>query len=86
MNRYANAKKALSDEMIKKVKDLRVKIESCVTVLENASPQTIFNRGYSMVCDKNGNIIRDSKQINIGDEIKITPAKGIIEAKVTSNK
>mgnify|MGYP003296566879 CR=1 FL=1 len=86
LNRYANAKKALSDEMIKKVKDLRVKIESCVTVLENASPQTIFNRGYSMVCDKNGNIIRDSKQINIGDEIKITPAKGIIEAKVTSNK
>ena len=82
LNRFDNAKEGLKDGILEKIKDLRTRIATCKTVLENASPQTILNRGYSMVCDENGTVIRDSAQVNTGQNLKITPAKGVIEVTV----
>ncbi|MBR5032991.1 MAG: exodeoxyribonuclease VII large subunit [Treponema sp.] len=82
LNRFDNAKEGLKDGILEKIKDLRTRIATCRTVLENASPQTILNRGYSMVCDENGTVIRDSAQVNTGQNLKITPAKGVIEVTV----
>ena len=82
LNRYAAAKDNLYKNMQDKLKDLRNRIAQNVTILENASPQTIFNRGYSMVTDQNGQVIRDSSQVSAGDTIEIVPAKGKIKAKV----
>ena len=82
LNRYAAARDNLYKNMQDKLKDLRTRIAQNVTILENASPQTIFNRGYSMVTDKNGQIIRDAAQVNAGDKIEIVPAKGKIKATV----
>ena len=82
LNRYAAAKDNLYKNMQDKLKDLRTRIAQNVTILENASPQTIFNRGYSMVTDKNGQIIRDAAQVNAGDKIEIVSAKGKIKATV----
>ena len=82
LNRFDNAKEGLKDGILEKIKDFRTRIATCKTVLENASPQTILNRGYSMVCDENGTVIRDSAQVNTGQNLKITPAKGVIEVTV----
>jgi exodeoxyribonuclease VII large subunit len=82
LNRFDNAKEGLKDGILEKIKDLRTRIATCKTVLENASPQTILNRGYSMVCDENGTVIRDSAQVSTGQNLKITPAKGVIEVTV----
>ena len=82
LNRFDKAKEDLKDGISDKIKDLRTRIATCKTVLENASPQTILNRGYSMVCDENGAVIRDSAQVNTGQNLKITPAKGVIEVTV----
>ena len=82
LNRYDSAKENLVKNLQEKIKELHTKIAQNVTILENASPQTIFERGYSMVKDKNGVIIRDSAQVANGDEIEIVPAKGNIKAKV----
>ena len=68
-----------------KIKELKNKIQNNITILENASPQTILDRGYSMVTDENNNIIRDSKQISKDDKIIIRPAKGKIISKVIEN-
>lgn len=86
INRFANAKDSLCKNMEDKIKDLRIQIGNCRTVLENASPQTIFNRGYSMVRNQNGEIIRDAAQVTPGTQIEITPAKGKITASVTSSQ
>ena len=86
LNRYDSAREALVENMNEKIKDLRTRIENCKTVLENASPETIFRRGYSMVTDKDGNIIRDASKLNAEDILEITPAKGKITAKVVSTK
>lgn len=82
LNRYDRAKTELQESLFQKIKDLRVRIQTCRTVLENASPQTIFNRGYSMVTDENGNVIRSSSQVAKDSILTITPAEGEIKARV----
>ncbi len=85
LNRLDRAKEGLTDTMQQKIRDLRLKIAECTTILENASPQTILNRGYSMVTDENGNVVRSSKQVKTGETLTITPAEGVIKAKVEEN-
>ena len=84
LNRFDSAREKLSENILNKIADLRLRVKNCVTVLENASPETIFKRGYSMVTDSSGNIIRDSNAVKNGEEIEITPAKGKILAVVKS--
>lgn len=82
LNRYANAKEALVKNMQERIKDLRTKIAQKKTILENASPETILKRGYSMVTDSNGQVIRNANQVESGCEIIIKPAEGKISAVV----
>ncbi len=83
LSRFDNAKDALFQNIIQKIRDTRQRIDNCVTVLENASPQTILDRGYSMVRNKETKkIIRSNIDVEIGNEIEIIPAKGKITAKV----
>lgn len=85
LQRFDNAKEGLFQNIIQKLRDTRQYIENCETVLENASPQTIFNRGYSMVRNKNsGEIVRSTENIQEGTELEIVPASGKITATVTS--
>ena len=85
LQRFDNAKEGLFQSIIQKLRDSRQYIENCETVLENASPQTIFNRGYSMVRNKNsGEIVRSTENIQEGTELEIVPASGKITATVTS--
>lgn len=85
LQRFDNAKEGLFQNIIQKLRDTRQYIENCETVLENASPQTIFNRGYSMVRNKNSEeIVRSTENIQEGTELEIVPASGKITATVTS--
>ena len=86
LNRFDNAKQGLKDGILDKIKDYRTRIATCKTILENASPQTIFDRGYSMVCDENGTVIRDSAHVSNDANLVITPAKGKIYAKVNKTE
>ncbi|SFI68790.1 Exodeoxyribonuclease VII large subunit [Treponema bryantii] len=84
LNRFATARENLPKNLQDKIRDLRVRLQSNVTILENASPQTIFDRGYSMVTGPDGKVVRDTAALNIGDKLVITPAKGKIEANVVN--
>ncbi|WP_318713637.1 exodeoxyribonuclease VII large subunit [Treponema sp.] len=80
--RFDRAFDSLKSSMEELIKDRRRTIEHSREILENCNPQSIFERGYSMVTDRDGNIIRDAHKLNSGDQIKIRPAKGEIEATV----
>lgn len=82
LNRYATAKDSMLKNMQDKIRDLRTVIGNCKTVLENASPDTILQRGYSMVTTENGQIIRSANQVASGEKIIITPSSGQITAQV----
>ncbi|SEP75504.1 Exodeoxyribonuclease VII large subunit [Treponema bryantii] len=83
LNRFATARDNLLLNINEKIRDLRIRLDTNKTILENASPQTIFDRGYSMVTDENGKIIRSSEQVSEGTKLTITPAEGKIHAVVT---
>lgn len=80
LNRYAYAKENLVKNMQDKIKDLRTRILNNKTILENASPDTILQRGYSMVTDEEGKIIRNTDQVSSGSKIIVKPARGSLKA------
>ncbi|WP_407426422.1 exodeoxyribonuclease VII large subunit [Treponema sp.] len=82
LNRFENAKESLIDGINSKIKDTKTQIAQCVTVLQEASPQTILNRGYSMVRTSDGKIVRNSFDAASGTKLEITPAQGKIYATV----
>lgn len=80
LNRYAYAKENLVKNMQDKIKDLKTRILNNKTILENASPDTILQRGYSMVTDEEGKIIRNADQVSSGSKIIVKPAQGSLKA------
>ena len=80
--RFDRAFESLEQSMKKIIEEKRHKVALCRQTIENCSPQTVFDRGYSMVCDKDGNVIRSANQVKSGDFIKIRPAAGEFEAAV----
>lgn len=80
LNRFEKAQEDLKLNLETKIKDLRNKIQQDRTVLENASPQTIFNRGYSMVRCEDGSILRNADQVKKDQILEITPAAGKVTA------
>ena len=50
--------------------------------LHALSPLNILERGYSLVFDVAGNLVKDSSQVNPGDEIRARVHRGQIRAKV----
>ena len=51
-------------------------------VIKSIDPQNVLDRGYSLITNTKGDVIKDSAQINEGDEIAAKLAKGSFEAKV----
>ena len=78
LNRLENARQSLIDGMNQKVKDTKSLIEQSVRILEQASPQTILNRGYSMVRTQEGKVVRSAEDVTSGKRLEITPASGKI--------
>lgn len=50
--------------------------------LKILSPQNTLNRGYSIVIDLSGKIVKNSQQVEIGDRLAIQLARGKISSKV----
>lgn len=82
LSRFDFAKQSLASNMQEKLKSLRHTVETSVQILEGASPKTILARGYSMVTDSKGKIIRSAGDVKEGDELEISPAFGKINAVV----
>ncbi|WDE12700.1 exodeoxyribonuclease VII large subunit [Thalassomonas haliotis] len=59
---------------------------SIIEQLHIVSPLATLARGYSIVRDEKGNILRDSQQVKGGDEIAVQLSKGQIKARVLTHK
>ena len=51
-------------------------------VIKSIDPQNVLDRGYSLITNMKGIVIKDSSQINEGEEITAKLARGAFEAKV----
>ena len=61
----------------------RVRLERLDTALQSLSPLAILDRGYALVFDSNGNLLKDSAKVNVGDEISARLANGQVQAQIT---
>ena len=85
--RFDAAREELVNGMKQRITDMRTYIKHCSDILESASPQSIFNRGYSMVTDaQTGKVIRSAEDSAPGLQIVIRPAQGLINATVTKTQ
>jgi exodeoxyribonuclease VII large subunit len=63
----------------------KVRIERMARALETLSPLAILDRGYALVFDASGQLIKDAAQVKPGDEINARVARGEILATVKNN-
>jgi len=82
--RLDDAKEALIDAVSDKCAIIRKRIEFAAAVLETASPLAVMERGFSVVTNSSGKIIKSSDNVKTGDKLYIRPLKGKINAIVES--
>lgn len=80
--RFDRAFDSMKESLEEKIRNNRYRVSRCIDILENCNPQTVFDRGYSMVTDENGKIIRNSAEVKSGSQIHIRPATGEFSATV----
>ncbi|WP_449285280.1 exodeoxyribonuclease VII large subunit [Marinobacter sp. PE14] len=68
------------------LKQRRDNLEHAAQTLNVVSPLATLGRGYSIVRDSEGQILRDTSNVNPGDTISARVAQGEMTAKVTSVK
>jgi exodeoxyribonuclease VII large subunit len=64
----------------------RVRSERLGTALEALSPLAILGRGYALVFDSSGKLVKDANQVKAGEEISARLAKGEIQATVKKKR
>jgi len=64
----------------------RVRLERLDTALQALSPLAILDRGYALVFDSSGKLLKDARKVKAGDEISARLAKGTVEATVKRKK
>jgi exodeoxyribonuclease VII large subunit len=60
----------------------KLRLERLGRALETLSPLAILERGYALVFDSSGKLIKDAAQVKVGEEISARVAKGEIRAAV----
>jgi exodeoxyribonuclease VII large subunit len=54
--------------------------------LEALSPLAILNRGYALVFDAKGRLVKDASRLKVGDEVSARLARGRVRARVTATE
>ncbi|MBQ9314605.1 MAG: exodeoxyribonuclease VII large subunit [Clostridia bacterium] len=76
--------KSLENIFSLKIKDENIKLVGLASRLDNLSPLKTMIRGYSIVEDKKGNVIKSIHSVKIGDEVSIRVNDGKIVTNVLS--
>jgi exodeoxyribonuclease VII large subunit len=54
--------------------------------LEALSPLAILNRGYALMFDAKGRLVKDAARLKVGDELSARLARGRVRARVTATE
>jgi exodeoxyribonuclease VII large subunit len=69
---------AMRNQLLQK----KVRIERMARALETLSPLAILDRGYALVFDGAGQLVKDARQLSVGEKIRARVARGEIAATV----
>ena len=82
--RFDDAKEELIGSMAQRSGAFRSRIELAKAVIETGSPLAAMERGFSVVTDSKGRVIRNSAGVKKGEMLCIKPLNGAIHAVVES--
>jgi len=68
------------------VLERKVRLERMDTALQALSPLAILERGYALVFDASGKLLKDAARVKAGDEISARLAKGTVNATVKKGR
>ncbi|MCL2759313.1 MAG: exodeoxyribonuclease VII large subunit [Treponema sp.] len=78
--RLDDAKEELIAAMSENTEGFKNRIELAAAVLEAGSPTAAMERGFSVVTDSTGKVVRNAGKVKKGDKLVIKPLKGKISA------
>ena len=78
--RLDDAKEELIMAISDKTAELRNRIKLASAVMEAGSPLAAMERGFSVVTDSDGKIVRNAASVKTGDRLTIRPMKGELHA------
>ena len=61
------------------------RLDRLVSSLLHLAPQRVLERGYSLIRDNTGRLVRDAARLSAGDTLEISFSKGGAIAKVESS-
>jgi exodeoxyribonuclease VII large subunit len=64
----------------------KVRSDRLRTAMESLSPLAVLERGYALVFDSEGRLLKDARGLRVGEEIKARLARGEITAAVTKKQ
>ena len=80
LQRFDGAKESLVLSMNDLINQRKQQLKFAINTLEQISPKSILERGFSLVFNEEGKLLKDVNQAQIGDKITINLAKGKIFA------
>ncbi len=78
--------KLITKDIIQKFKLIQQKIDSIKILIDKINPYNLLKIGYSIVKNKDSNILSSIKEVNVGDKLKIILENGDILVKVEEVK
>ena len=79
-----NYVKRLELSAVSKITKIRAAFEKQIALLDSLSPLKTMSRGYSVATNEKGNVINNTKDVKVGDNITLKVLDGSIGAKVES--
>ena len=76
----------LNSQMDNKLTDFTKRVELAGQVINSSNPDLILARGYAIVRNSQGKIVKNASEVSIGDTIDISLAEGIARATVIVEK
>ena len=77
-----NALEKLNNSLNDKIEYLQNYLHNASNKLEALNPENILNRGYTLSLDKNGNVIKNLKDLNTGDMLLTITSQGTINSEI----
>jgi len=80
--RFESARNNCNTAVTSSVEEARSRLGLAAASLDALSPLAVLQRGYAIAEQENGQLLRDSAAISVGDPMRVRLAKGMLDARV----
>ncbi|MGB3288400.1 MAG: exodeoxyribonuclease VII large subunit, partial [Burkholderiaceae bacterium] len=72
----------LADLALRHIERRRQRLDAASQTLQALSPRNILDRGYAIVRDESGNIVKNALDLSVGDQLNVELGRGRLQVDV----